>query len=532
MTTRPDIDETRARARRSLEALHGSADAAELAAARVLVEQLRNQRDYELMAELAEAVSRLDPQDVRNRRLYAQCLIETGKVTAAIDVLQQLARRLPRGHVEAPEVSGLLGRAWKQIFLDSGDKDSAGARLALRNAIRIYRAPYERAPAANTWHGVNLVALLTRARRLGLRVAPELDPRAIAARLVADLQARPRRQRDDWFLPTLAEASLGLGDWAATQRHVRRCIMSEDARAFHIASALRQFTEVWDLEHADEHGRALVDMLRARLLSLEGSELRLAPAEVERLRSQPGPQTRHLEAILGSTGTQTYRWWQTGVERAASVAAIRQKLGGRIGTGFLVRAGDLQREPEDELLVLTNFHVVNAQGSHNGLQPQEAEVVFEAVDSGAVHEVREIVWSSPVEHHDASLLRLEGSVTGVRPLPIARALPVLDDEPRVYIIGHPGGREMAFSFQDNTLIDHEGPAAGRPPIPNVWRVHYRAPTEGGSSGSPVFNSRLWEVIALHHSGGRDGMPRLNGKPGTYAANEGIALQSIIAAMRA
>jgi V8-like Glu-specific endopeptidase len=63
-------------------------------------------------------------------------------------------------------------------------------------------------------------------------------------------------------------------------------------------------------------------------------------------------------------------------------------------------------------------------------------------------------------------------------------------------------------------------------------VHYRAPTEGGSSGSPVFNSRLWQVIALHHKGGKIGMSKLNGKSGTYAANEGIAIQSIVAAVKA
>ena len=111
-------------------------------------------------------------------------------------------------------------------------------------------------------------------------------------------------------------------------------------------------------------------------------------------------------------------------------------------------------------------------------------------------------------------------------MPIARALPLLDEGPRVYVIGHPGGRELAFSFQDNELIDHEGPPAGKPPIAGVCRVHYRAPTEGGSSGSPVFNAGLWEVVALHHNGGKIGMPRLNGKAGTYAANEGIAIGSI------
>jgi V8-like Glu-specific endopeptidase len=102
---------------------------------------------------------------------------------------------------------------------------------------------------------------------------------------------------------------------------------------------------------------------------------------------------------------------------------------------------------------------------------------------------------------------------------------------RVYIIGHPGGRDLAFSFQDNELLDHEGPPAGRPQIPDVWRLHYRAPTEGGSSGSPVFNGRLWEVIALHHKGGKMGMPKLNGKDGTYAANEGLSIRSIAAASK-
>jgi V8-like Glu-specific endopeptidase len=96
------------------------------------------------------------------------------------------------------------------------------------------------------------------------------------------------------------------------------------------------------------------------------------------------------------------------------------------------------------------------------------------------------------------------------------------------VIGYPGGRDLAFSFQDNELLDHEGPPAGRPQIPGVCRVHYRAPTEGGSSGSPVFNANLWQVVALHHKGGKIGMPKLNGAGGTCAANEGIYIQSIAA----
>jgi hypothetical protein len=65
-----------------------------------LVEPLRNIRDYELMGRLAEAISRRDPNDARIRRLYAQCLIDTGKPSVAIDVLKPFAQTLPKEHPE------------------------------------------------------------------------------------------------------------------------------------------------------------------------------------------------------------------------------------------------------------------------------------------------------------------------------------------------------------------------------------------------------------------------------------------------
>jgi hypothetical protein len=213
------------------------------------------------------------------------------------------------------------------------------------------------------------------------------------------------------------------------------------------------------------------------------------------------------------------------------VAAIRQKLADRVGTGFLVRAGDIGREPQDELFVLTNFHVVNKDGLRGGLTADQAEIVFEAVDPNLKYPVLEVVWDSPEEECDAALLRVQGLGAPLQPMKLAKALPLRNQPARVYIIGHPGGRELSFSLQDNELIDHEGEKGGTPAIPGIVRVHYRAPTEGGSSGSPVFNASAWEVIALHHKGGMLGMPRLNGAEGTYAANEGISLASIIGRMK-
>jgi hypothetical protein len=169
-------------------------------------------------------------------------------------------------------------------------------------------------------------------------------------------------------------------------------------------------------------------------------------------------------AILGSKGAQTYRWWRTGLECARSVASIRQRLGSRIGTGFLVRAASLGLQPPEELLVLTNFHVVNEDGISPGIRPSDAEVVFEAADTSRAYSVSKIVWSSPVTNHDASVLRLQDAVTGIDPMRFAKALPAVEDGATVYIIGYPGGRDLAFSFQDNELLDHEGAPAGNPQI--------------------------------------------------------------------
>ena len=189
-----------------------------------------------------------------------------------------------------------------------------------------------------------------------------------------------------------------------------------------------------------------------------------------------------------------------------------------------MRAGDLGLRAHNELVVLTNFHVINKESDFYALTPENAEVAFEASDASRAWSVESVLWQSPPDRHDASVLRLQSEVTGVAPLPFAQILPEVQLNARVYIIGYPGGHDLAFSFQDNELLDHEEPPDGAPQIPGVSRVHYHAWTEPGSGGSPVFNAN-WEVIALHHKRGHD-LSRLNGKAGRYAASEGISILSI------
>ena len=81
---------------------------------------------------------------------------------------------------------------------------------------------------------------------------------------------------------------------------------------------------------------------------------------------------------------------------------------------------------------------------------------------------------------------------------------------------------LSLSLNDNELLDSET-------LPGC-KVHYRTPTEGGSSGSPIF-TRSWELMAVHHYGG-DAVPKLNGNAGTYEANEGTSIHALRAALTA
>lgn len=506
-----------------------------------LLVALRNKREWAGLRGLAEALLRIDPAPPEVWRLYGQALIEDGALVPAACVLDRLASSLPKEHPEYGEAWGLLGRVHKQRFAELTGATAELRRQALGDAIAAYEVPYRVDPGQHSWHGVNLLATVARARREGWDdVGAHWDIGALASALLKAVADQPAHE---WRLPTLAEVSLAAalnsGDLGIVEQALRPYLTDEGTQAFHVASTLRQFTEIWQLEQitpdspghslrspaAVQQAHNLVDMLRARLLSLPDGQVSLPP---RRRAEPPAPTDTQLQAVLGGDGPVTFQWWRAGVKAGESVAAVRQRLGKRFGTGFLVRAGDLglKGAPPDELLLLTNFHVVNPDGAEDALKPADAEVVFEGRDSAAAYGVKEVVWHSPVDKHDASLLRLTALPPGALPLTLSRELPArakpAEKKPRVYIIGHPDGGDLAVSMNDNELLDHEGLPGGQPGIKGVCRVHYRAPTKPGSSGSPVFQEQGWKVIALHHAGGQ-GVQKLNGLPGFYDANEGLAI---------
>ena len=86
----------------------------------------------------------------------------------------------------------------------------------------------------------------------------------------------------------------------------------------------------------------------------------------------------------------------------------------------------------------------------------------------------------------------------------------------ILILGHPAGRPVQFSYASPSRVRQ---------TKNLNRVRYQTNTEGGSSGSPVFN-RDWRVVALHHAAGPTQIPgEFNLKTGEF--NQGIPISGIV-----
>ncbi len=492
------------------------------------LETLRADRNFAALAALTEKCARFHPNAPKLRRLQAQALIDSGQPATAVSVIESVRSHLANDDPELPELQGLLGRAYKQMLIDSGGGRSAEQRDLLERAIAAYRSAYE-VDSTRYWHGVNLLALGWRAQRQGLAQGNASQLTELAQQVMATARAAAWDSLDPWALATVAEASIALGNPAATEDALREFLNAKSLEAFHVGSLLRQLVQVWQLDGKEWLGA--LTALRAMHMCLPGVDATLmAASDVQQLMAAGAEAKVVYERILGpAKGLVPFEWIQTANTRAAGVAAVRSRDAyGRdstIATAFVIDGGSLLDQWKGHTLALTNFHVVNREGLSPGLSPDSVELVFEAVDPARRHTIRQILWESPEREFDCVILQLDPPPPTSGVAPLARNLPLKDAKPpvRVYIIGHPAGRPLEFSIHDNELLDHNHG------LSEVTHLHYRAPTESGSSGSPVFKEGKWEAIAIHHAYTET---RLNGETGGYQANEGIGLASIKARLTA
>ena len=499
----------------------GEHETVDVGGARKTLNLLRRKRLFRLMQDVADAFLASGVDAAVIHRQLAQCLLDQGSVAAALQVLEPLVPATAADAHENAEARGLVGRAFKQLYVDGWAPDAAPtSRLKkyLEDGVRAYWAVYEH-DRARLWHGINVVALLARARRDDVDLPGYPTPESIAS----DILDRVRHLHETvdttersltWEYATAVEACVALDRKDEALQWLLRYVSSDGIDAFELASTLRQLREVWRLRATEELGAQVLSLLTAELLRREGGSLSQVPSEF-----RPSDQLLQLdrqgklEAILGTTRYVTYLWWLQALERCRAVARITNDYEEAVGTGFLVRGEDFHARLAGETLLLTNAHVISSNPKAARLRPANARVTFTVAQHPSCR-VTQLLWTSgPWDGElDATLLRLDSVPPGISPCPVSPEQLESGPDQRFYIIGHPKGQALSLSLQDNLLL------GVRPPY-----LHYRTPTEEGHSGSPVFNHR-WELVGLHHKG--DTRVVVDGKDGPQAANEGILFHEI------
>lgn len=489
-----------------------------LARARAALRALNDGRRYDHARLLADAWIARHGFDANVARRLAQALVNGGALDAAQRVLED---GLAQAETEKPEFEGLLGRVAKQRFVETGDPDE------LRRAADRYLARYL-GPGQPYWHGINAVALLARGERAGI-VHPGAPAAADLAGevLVAAVKAYTDRVDGPWPAATAAEAALARGDCDAAELWLYRFLHHPEITPFAVESCERQIREIWKGD-ALGGGSSCADRLAsilARHVARTQARLSLAPAEIDRLQS--GAQdTSAFEKNFSGEGTFSLDTLRRMVDVCASIAVVCNARGERLGTGFLLAGAPFGLGPDP--VFVTNAHVLS-ETVVGAIRPPDARVAFEVESAAAgnpvFHRVGPVLFSSEpgelgsaadaADRLDVTLVRLQAPSVPPVPLAAAAALPLVEARARAYVVGHPRGGGLQVALHDSHLIDIDD---------DERLVHYRTPTDPGSSGSPVFNA-AWEVIALHHAGSST-TPRLRGT-GTYEANEAIALGAIV-----
>ncbi len=272
-----------------------------------LLQALRDQRAHEQVIEVAEVMISRGEATTKARRLYAQSLIDRGLVNAAIDHLSAAGTTLAMDAIEFPEVMGLLGRAYKQIYINDRRKppsedgpEGTGhvSRLLCRRRPRLdarsgeaRETPPDTRPdvTKDVWNGINLIALQARAAKDGVIVPIYCDPQVAAAAMTRSIA---QDTSDTWEQATLGEAYVALGRFDKAAEHYGKFLANRQTTPFHINSALRQLREIWQLDPGSGEAGQLLAGIETRLLSAAGGNAQFEASAVRGRTERPSPAER------------------------------------------------------------------------------------------------------------------------------------------------------------------------------------------------------------------------------------------------
>lgn len=516
---------------------------------RDVLDKLRSRRCYAPMHVFAAAATKIADGKllIHVKRQLAQARIELGLLGEAGTLLEGLVKDVEHGGTsrERSEVTGLLGRVYKQRFVQAVAGGATGEE-ELRAAVRAYTEVFDLDPA---WHGANIVALAARAKRDGLAAGTD-SADVWAQRLLDRLVERARPGWSAWDYASAGEAYLALGDDDKVAECFAQYWNMANADAFSLAGTERQLREIWQITPGDpdELRSSLLLHLEARQLTAARGGARYTADGLQQLATRLKAAAEQAEATFGAGSAIPLDRVLRLLDRAKSVCRIVDSNDpDRAGTGFLVSGADLC-PPLDGVYVLTNHHVLHGDEAPDALlaSPEYAG----SIDVGQAlaefhywdglprkHAVRlaNVARHSPRSQADFALAALSEPVPASLALPLSRAPKPLGSRnvvdatqrAKVIIVGHPKGGDLSFSVSDNEVVDHE---LDDDPRDRPRRIHYRTPTEPGSSGSPVFHHKSLEVVGLHRTGRakplRDDWPRARDDE-IYEANEAVSMRSLL-----
>jgi hypothetical protein len=508
-----------------------------------LLKTLRSARAFPAIADIAERLIARGQDHALLRRIYGQALIDKGQIAAGIEVLNALSNNKNAPADEQIEAVGILGRAYKQLYVNAHSRTPARGET-LKQSLEFYRRAVRNRPITDAhWPMVNLIAMAKRGAKDGFAVAGQDEADRMASRIVNELGPRAERGQDPWELASMGEACVALGDFRKAAHWFGRYANHPQVTPFHLGSTIRQLEELWGIK-ADEPSEAgqMLMALKTRLVSKPGGEIKLTREECVGVLSQNSLAASPIaQSILGQEGPVRYEWLALGMQRPPAIARICRAKGLAEGTGFLVDPNQLSTrlsaQYPNELLLMTNIHVISKAAHPSAMTPEEARVYFDHDGKEESYRVNP-VWESPQNELDAALLSLDPPIrpAEIRPCPLAedrvydqlKASALLDPNgdrspaSNVYIMGHPLGQQLCLSLHDTEVLDKGAPPGGR-----FEYLHYRTPTQRGHSGSPVFDDSDWRVVALHHAGSENTMIRRLSDPAKrHKANEGISIKAI------
>ena len=228
-----------------------------------------------------------------------------GEVTRAIGDLLDLQREVSQEEAtpappekvmerknlkkEIPEIDGLLGRAYKKLYVDARPTPKEPRNEDYDRAYQFYLRANQ-GEGGEVWHGVNLIALAA-FRDVVIQERQFTQNTSLQQHAQSILENVKETSNYPWDLASRAEALLATGANKDAREALQRFLEHPETGLSMVQSTRRQFREMWQLKPDTPPGNKILPMLDAAYAQKGG------PLQVERL----------LQAGMDGSGARRYR---------------------------------------------------------------------------------------------------------------------------------------------------------------------------------------------------------------------------------